>query len=139
MKIHFLLLSIMIFLSACNPVKQDDVGGSVSAAIRSEAIPVVINVQRNIRASVYIVGDAAMVRVSGQPEQRLTGINPVLYPDYKSVLFRIHDLNRDGLSEIAVLASVSFGATDLCYDVFHYSLRTGKFDRRPENFYCTHG
>jgi len=51
----------------------------------------------------------------------------------------VQDKNHDGLSEIAVLSGISFGAKDLCYDVFHYDLATGEFVRKPEDYYCTHG
>lgn len=139
MKIPAMTTVIVIALTACNPAKDNPATASAPVSVSSESQSIVINAQRNIRAIAYVVGDAVMVQVGNQPAQRLTGINPFLYPDYKAVFFRTHDLNRDGLNEIAVLTSASFGGVDLCYDVFHYDLATGRFVRKPENLYCTHG
>lgn len=137
MKIPFMIIAIAILLSACNSVKSSTTNELTSTFASSEPKPVVISNQRNLRAAVYVAGESAMVRVGEQSEQILTGINPMLYQDYSSVFFRTHDLDRDGLSEVAVLASTSFGGVNLCYDVFHYHLTSGKFTRRLENFYCT--
>lgn len=139
MKIPVLTTLVAILLAACNPAKDNPATASVPVSVSHDAKSIVINAQRNIQAVVYVIDDAVTVQVGNQPEQRLTGINPSLYPDYQAVFFRTHDLNRDGLNEIAVLASASFGGVDLCYDVFHYDPATGQFARRPENFYCTNG
>lgn len=139
MKIPVMTTVVAILLAACNPAKDNLATASVPVSVSNDSKSIVINAQRNIQAIAYVVGDAVTVQVGDQPVQRLTGINPSLYPDYKAVFFRTHDLNRDGLNEIAVLASASFGGVDLCYDVFHYDPATGKFVRRPDNFYCTHG
>ncbi|QTR49442.1 hypothetical protein [Candidatus Thiothrix anitrata] len=140
MKIPLILGIVAAFLSACNPAKRDVVPQSPLSS--TTATPVVatsllINAKHQIRTTVYVVDDVVMVQMQNGTRQRLTGINPALYPDFQSVFFRIQDNNRDGFNEIAVLAGVSFGATERCYDVFHYNFKRGMFERRWEDFYCT--
>ncbi|OQX14327.1 MAG: hypothetical protein BWK73_09775 [Thiothrix lacustris] len=140
MKIPLILSVVVTLLTSCNPAKRDVVPQSpLSAAITisSDAKPLLISAKYQIRATVYVVDDVVMVQRQGADAQRLTGINPVLYPDFQKVFFRVQDKNRDGLNEIAVLAGTSFGATERCYDVFHYNLKQGIFERRWEDFYCT--
>ena len=140
MKIPLTLSIVVTLLTACNPAKRDVVPQSpLSAAITisSDAKPLLISAKYQIRATVYVVDDVVMVQRQGADAQRLTGINPALYPDFQKVFFRVQDKNRDGLNEIAVLAGTSFGATERCYDVFHYNLKQGIFERRWEDFYCT--
>jgi hypothetical protein len=140
MKIPATYAFLAIILAACNTVKPDaKLMGSVSPPVEADVVRVVINQQYSIRANVYVVADVAMVQVNQQEPQRLTGINPALYPDFGSIFFRIQDKNHDNYKEIAVLAGTSFAAADLCYDVFHYNPVTGKFTRKLEDFYCTHG
>jgi hypothetical protein len=140
MKIPIIPIFFAVILTACNTVKPDAKSiSSVSPPADVDVVRVVINQQQNIRATVYVVADVAMVQVDKKEPQRLTGINPMLYPDFRQIFFRIQDKNRDGFKEIAVLAGTSFAAADLCYDVFHYNSVTGKFTRRLEDFYCTHG
>lgn len=69
--------------------------------------------------------------------QRLTGINPALYPDFRKYfsVFRTK-IVMDSM-KLRCLAGTSFGATERCYDVFHYNLKQGIFERRWEDFYCT--
>ena len=140
MKIPLILSVVVTLLTSCNPAKPDVVPQSpLSAAITipSDAKPLLISAKYQIRATVYVVDDVVMVQRQGADTQRLTGINPALYPDFQKVFFRVQDKNRDGFNEIAVLAGTSFGATELCYDVFHYNLKQGIFERRWEDFYCT--
>ncbi len=140
MKIPLTLSIVVTLLTSCNPAKRDVVPQSpLSAAITisSDAKPLLISAKYQIRATVYVVDDVVMVQRQGADAQRLTGINPALYPDFQKVFFRVQDKNRDGLNEIAVLAGTSFGATERCYDVFHYNLKQGIFERRWEDFYCT--
>lgn len=133
MKIPLMPIVIASCLPACNAIKPDTATGLA----QRELTPVVISESRGIDGSVYVADNSAMVRLKGRSAQRLTEINASLYPAYKPVFFRVEDRNRDGLNEIAVLASVSFGATNLCYDIFYYKPANGKFIRNPASFYCT--
>lgn len=135
MKIPLMPIVIASCLPACNSIKPDTAAGLA----QSELTPITINESRNIKGFIYVYGDSAMVRLDGSSAQRLANLNASLYPAYKPVFFRVEDRDRDGLNEIAVLASVSFGATNLCYDVFYYKPVSGKFVRNPASFYCTLG
>lgn len=139
MKIPLIISLVVILLTACNSAKRDVVpqkSVALNASTPAEVKSVVINAKHRIRAIVYVVNDEVMLQKQGGSVQRLTGINPALYPEFKKVFFRFHDNNRDGFNEIAVLAGTSFGAGERCYDVFHYNLKRGVFERRWEDFYC---
>lgn len=139
MKIPLIIGITTIFLVACNPTKKDIIPTTVvdmTTISPDEVKSFVISVRPNIRVSVYVVEDVVMVQTINGVSQRLTGINPALYPDFKNVFFRIQDKNRDKVNEIAVLSGTNTGASELCYDVFAYNLVTKAFERKWEEFFC---
>lgn len=141
MKIPLMIGILVMLLSGCNPSIRDvpltPPEPSVASSVADYTKAVIVREKPSIRAQVFVVKDVVMVQYDDGKQQRLTGINPALYVDFQAIFFRIQDKNRDGLKEIAVLAGTNLGASERCYDVFHYNLRLGVFERKWADFYCT--
>lgn len=140
MKIPLIIGISTLFLIACVPTKKAVVPTTATNSelvSSSEVKSVVISTKHKLRFSVYVAGDVVMVQPINGVSQRLTGINPALYSDFKQGFFRIQDKNHDGINELAVLSGTNTGASELCYDVFAYNLVTQAFERKWEDFFCT--
>jgi hypothetical protein len=75
------------------------------------------------------------IHINEQAPQFLTELSPIVV-GYETALLQVRDLNQDGLAEIAVLSSVNFGGTSLCYEVFQYQASKQTIQRLPSASFC---
>ena len=89
----------------------------------------------HITAQLSLQDHQLWVQLNEQTPQFLTELSPMVR-GYEAALLQIRDLNQDGVAEIAVLSSVNFGGTSLCYEVFQYQASTQTMQRLASASFC---
>ena len=141
MKMSLLIVLVSVILAACNPTTRDmplvSTDALLPAPTTSRTKTILIREQPSIRATLLVADNVLSIQYGNGKQQRLIGITPTLYAEFPSKFLQISDKNRDGLKEVAVLVGTNLGASEWCYDVFHYNLNQALLERRWEDFYCT--
>lgn len=83
------------------------------------------------------IGDRLiMVSINRQSPQVVAPIEPYLWEEYRNGYLKYGDFDGDKVQELAILASLSYGATNPCYNIYHYSPTKQRFLPSGEPMRC---
>ncbi len=89
-----------------------------------------------VSANIYVEQDTIVVHATGSRSTPLNTIRPEYLKRYSSRLYKIHDVDKNGTVDIAVLNNVDTSATRFCYKVYSYQPQSHQFSRQARYTQC---
>ena len=95
------------------------------------------DVRAGLRGVVSLSSEAGiMVRVNQGKQIRVRQVNLKLLREWGDQYLKIHDYDRDGMTDIAILRNAGRGGKHLCYAVYRYNPNKGHFRKRKSFDRC---
>ena len=134
------LITITFLLSGCKVVPPANAEEGFLQPPQPEAVvahELHFDVRAGLRGVVSLSSEAGiMVRVNQGKQIRVRRVNLKLLREWGDQYLKIHDYDRDGMNDIAILRNAGRGGKNLCYAVYRYNSKKGHFRKRKSFDRC---
>ena len=134
------LITITFLLSGCKVVPPANAEEGFLQPPQPEAVTaheLHFDVRAGLRGVVSLSPESGiMVRVNQGKQIRVRRMNLKLLREWGDQYLKIHDYDRDGMNDIAVLRNAGRGGKNLCYAVYRYNAQKGHFRKRKSFDHC---
>jgi hypothetical protein len=88
------------------------------------------------QARVFVSDRLIVVSINNQTPQTVAPTDSYLWAEYQKGYIKYGDFDHDKVQELALLTSISYGATNPCYHIYHYSMREQRYLPSGEPIRC---
>lgn len=134
------LITTAVLLSGCNTLptgQAEDNFVQPSAPEPAVSHELHFDVRAGLKAVVTLSETIIQVRVNQGPAVDIRRVNLSLLREWGNLYWKILDYDRDGLVDLAILSNAGRGGKNLCYAVYRYNPKTGKFRERKSFDRCS--
>ena len=134
-----MLIALTLFLGGCKAIPPAQAQDYLEPATPEAAVQheVHFEVSAGLKAVLSLSETQIMVRVNQGKAIKVRRVNLPLLREWNDRYLKIHDYDRDGMNDIAILRNAGRGGKNLCYAVYRYNPRKGQFRKRKSFDRCS--
>ncbi|MGB1012036.1 MAG: XAC2610-related protein [Thiolinea sp.] len=136
MKKTGVIIVFIFLLSGCNSLPPAQAETYLQPPASTVLHKLNFDVHAGLRAQVSLSETQIMVQVNNTAAVKVSKVNLPLLREWGRHYLKINDYDRDGMNDLAILTTAGRGGKNLCYAVYRYNPRTGKFRERKSFDRC---
>ncbi|MGB0849458.1 MAG: XAC2610-related protein [Thiolinea sp.] len=136
MKKTGVIIVFIFLLSGCNSLPPAQAETYLQPPVSTVLHKLNFDVRAGLRAQVSLSETQIMVQVNNTAAVKVSKVNLPLLREWGRYYLKINDYDRDGMNDLAILTTAGRGGKNLCYAVYRYNPRTGKFRERKSFDRC---